>query len=182
MICNPRRVGELFRRAQAVRAILFDIDGVFTDGYIIYDSEGREIKHFNCLDGQAIKMARLGGLKTGIISARESEAIRIRARELHIDGLRLGRHDKLAACRELQKELNLREEEICFVGDDLPDIPVLERVGLPVAVANAAVAVKARCPFYTRREGGRGAIREVVEFVLHARGELESVVEQVISP
>ena len=179
MICAPELVSEMFRRARQIRALLFDVDGVFTDGKIIYTTDGKEIKQYDAHDGLGIKMAQTADLLTGIISARESEAIRIRAADLKIDILYLGRYDKLNAYHDFQKTYQLKDEEICFVGDDLPDIPVLLAVGFPVAVENASEPVKQAARFVTKYPGGQGAIREVVEFILHAQQKREQVIKQL---
>jgi len=178
VICPPHLSQELFRRAAGIKAIALDVDGVFTDGHIIYNVEGQETKMYNAHDGHGIRMAGWAGIEMAIISARESNAIRVRATELGIPHLYLGRFDKYNAFTTLCQTLQLPEEAFCFVGDDLPDIAVFERVGLPVAVQNATLRVKDATPFHTRRNGGEGAIREVVEFVLHAQGRLESEFER----
>ncbi len=177
MICDPSLSQELFRRAAQVRVITFDIDGVFTNGRIVYDTREEEIKLFDAHDGFGIKLAHHAGLQTAVISARESKAIRHRMRELHVENLYLGRFDKLNAFKALSEDLGMDREQYCFVGDDMPDIPVLEQVGFPVAVNNAMVEVKATARCSTRKAGGRGAIREVIEFVLHAQGRLNEVQE-----
>ncbi len=179
MICAPEQVAELFRRAQKIQAVLLDVDGVFTNGEIVYTSGDEEIKHYDAHDGLGIKMAQTAGLLVGIISARESKAIRRRAADLKIDILYLGRYDKLNAYLEFQKAYPLPDEAVCFVGDDLPDIPVLQQVGLPVAVRNASLPVKQAARFVTKRPGGRGAVREVIEFILHARGQLEETIQRL---
>ena len=122
-----------------------------------------------------IKLAHHAGLKTAVISARESKAIRHRMGELHVENLYLGRFDKLNAFRALSDDLGIDARQYCFVGDDLPDIPVLQQVGLPVAVRNAMPEVKEAARFSTRKAGGRGAVREVIEFILHAQGRLNDV-------
>ncbi|RMG61058.1 MAG: hypothetical protein D6715_14345 [Calditrichaeota bacterium] len=178
MYCLPQHSRDLWRRARLVRAIFMDVDGVLTAGEIAYDTRQQELKIFNALDGQGIKLARMAGLALGLISARESEAIRYRAGELGIPHLYLGVKDKLAAFQQASKALQLPGEAFCFIGDDLPDLPVLNRVGLPVAVANAAWSIQDQVPFRTRRRGGQGAVREVIEFVLHAQNRLEAILGQ----
>ncbi|RMF61990.1 MAG: 3-deoxy-D-manno-octulosonate 8-phosphate phosphatase [Calditrichaeota bacterium] len=179
MICPVPRVGEMFRRARNVEALLFDVDGVFTDGKIIYTTTGEEIKHYDAHDGQGVKIAQAAGLRVGMISARESDAIRVRAADLKIEILYLGRYDKLNALTEFIDTYEIEASRICFMGDDLPDIPVLEQVGFPVAVQNAVAAVKETTPFHTTRQGGRGAVREVVEFILYARGIRDEMMEKM---
>ncbi len=174
------QISEAFaERARKIEVILMDCDGVLTSGHIVYDSNGVEIKHFNAHDGLGIKMARLAGLKTGIISMRDSGTIRTRAKELGYDFLYLGRMDKCTAFADLSRKLGLEPEKFCFVGDDLPDVPVMQQVGLPVAVQNAVDIVKQHAFYVTRKKGGEGAIREIVELILYARGSLKESIEKI---
>ena len=175
MFCLPQHSRDLWRRARGIQAVFMDVDGVLTAGEIAYNTRQEELKIFNALDGQGIKLAQLAGLELGLISARESPAIRYRAAELGIPHLFLGVHDKLAAFREAQKQLSLSPEVFCFLGDDLPDLPVLKQVGLPAVVAHAAAPLLEQMPFRTRRAGGQGAVREVIEFILHAQKRLDEI-------
>ena len=147
---------EVIECAKRIKVVLMDVDGVLTQGFIVYDSNGLEIKHFNAHDGLAIKLAKLSGLKTGIISVRESGTIRHRADELGMDYLYLGQYGKLGAFLELKEKLNMESDRFCFIGDDLPDIPVMKEVGLAVAVKNAlpnptAEAVSVSVPAVVRK-------------------------------
>ncbi|OPX34913.1 hypothetical protein B1H10_02470 [candidate division KSB1 bacterium 4484_188] len=160
---------QVIERAKKIRVILMDVDGVMSDGKIVYDSNGVEIKHFDAHDGLGIKLAKLAGLKTGVISARESETIRKRAAELGMDFLYLGSFKKLDAFHKLQKKLNLPPENFCFIGDDLPDIPVLREVGLAIAVGNATEMTRNNVHYTTRNSGGSGAVREAIELILDAQ-------------
>lgn len=179
MYCLPELVAEMWQRAKNVKVILMDVDGVLTNMEIAYSSAGKEIKYFNAHDGLGIRLVHEAGLKTGLISARESEAIRIRAKELGIHFLYLGKYDKLKSYEELKKQTGLKDENFCFIADDLPDIPVLFRAGFPVAVGNASLQAKETARFITKRDGGRGAVREVMEFILHTQGKLEHVLDYV---
>jgi len=170
---------EIQRRAQEVEVILMDVDGVLTAGMIVYDSNGVEIKHFNAHDGLGIKLAKLAGLFTGIISMRDSQTIRKRADEIGIDFLFLGRIDKLTAFKTLRNKLKLPPGKFCFIGDDLPDIPVLRQVGLAVAVKNAVDMVKENAHYITGKPGGEGAVREVIEMVLGAQNKLEESINKL---
>jgi 3-deoxy-D-manno-octulosonate 8-phosphate phosphatase (KDO 8-P phosphatase) len=170
---------DITKRAKKIKVILMDVDGVMTRGMIVYDSNGLEIKHFNAHDGLGIKLALLAGLKTGIISARESGTIRTRANELKMDYLYLGRDKKLNAFHELQRESNFKAEEFCFIGDDLPDIPVLKQVGFAVAVKNASSMTKEAAHYITRIQGGEGAVREVVEIILNAQEKLDQAIAKL---
>ncbi len=166
-------------RAQKIKVILMDVDGVLTRGDIAYDSNGLEVKHFNAHDGLGIKLARLAGLKTGIISSRESGTIRVRAKELRMDYLYLGHDVKINAFKDLQEKLSLNSEEFCFIGDDLPDIPVIREVGLGVEVKNATEMTRENAHLVTSSNGGDGAVREVVELILRSRNLLDKTVEKV---
>lgn len=165
-------VDEVLRRARAVRLAIFDVDGVMTDGTLYIGAEGEAFKAFNILDGHGVKMLQAAGVATAIISGRSSPAVLRRAAELAIPHVVQGASDKVAAFDRLRASLGLGEEACAFVGDDLPDLPVMERCGLAVAVANAVESVKAAAHYTTRAPGGRGAVREFCELVLRARGQL----------
>ena len=170
---------DVLNRARCIKVILMDVDGVMTAGKIVYDSRGVEIKHFNAHDGLAIKLARAAGLKTGIVSSRESGTIRTRAAELKMDYLYLGRYDKLPALRELQEAIQVQSENICFIGDDLPDIPIMKEVGLAVAVNNATEMTKSFAHYVSQKPGGEGAVREVVEIILESQDMLEHAINKI---
>ena len=163
---------ELRERARGVRLALFDVDGVFTDGTVYIGPGGEQVKAFNILDGHGVKMLQRAGIATAIISGRSSEAVAWRARELAIEHVVQGCSDKVAAFEDLAAKLGVSEQQCAFVGDDLPDLPVMRRCGLAVAVANAVEAVKRGAHYVTRAHGGRGAVREFCELVLEARGQL----------
>jgi 3-deoxy-D-manno-octulosonate 8-phosphate phosphatase (KDO 8-P phosphatase) len=163
---------ELTRRARAIRLAVFDVDGVMTDGTIFIGAQGETFKAFNILDGHGVKMLQSAGVATAIISGRSSEAVARRAAELAIEHVVQGSRDKTAAFDALIATLALSAEQCAFVGDDLPDLPVMRRCGLAVAVANAADAVKAAAHYVTRASGGKGAVREFCELVLRAQGQL----------
>ncbi|MGE0356787.1 MAG: KdsC family phosphatase [Burkholderiales bacterium] len=160
-------------RARAVRLALFDVDGVLTDGRLYYGPSGEAMKAFHILDGHGLKMLARSGVATGLLSGRHSEATAARARELGIAHVILGADDKLAHFERLRGELGLEASQCAFVGDDLPDLPVLARCGLAVAVANAVPEVKALAHLVTRAAGGEGAVREACEFVMRAQETLE---------
>ena len=176
----PEVPSEIIEKAKKITTILMDVDGVLTRGDIVYDSNGLEIKHFNAHDGMGIKLARVAGLKTGIISARESGTIRHRASELKMHFLYLGREKKFPAFKELQNDEGVSPDNCCFIGDDLPDIAVLNAVGLAVAVRNATPLTRQNADYVTRFGGGEGAVREVVEIILHSQNLLESTIRKVI--
>lgn len=157
-----------------------DVDGVLTDGRIylqsLPDGSAVEMKAFNAYDGAGLKMVRACGIRTGIITGRESAATSRRAREMAMDFVYQKRAEKLPAYREILRRAKLEDAEVAYVGDDLPDLPLLASVGLAVAVANAAPEVKRAAHYVTRRAGGDGAIREVVELLLRAQGQWAAAV------
>jgi len=165
------------QRAARVRAIIFDVDGVLTDGGLIYHADG-ESKVFNVRDGHGVVMARLAGLKTAFLTGRSSEVVRRRAAELKIDALREGVIRKGAALAELLSALGVRPEHTCYAGDDLVDLPVMQQVGFPVTVADAVPEVRAAASWIAPSRGGQGAAREIIEFVLRASGQWEDVVKR----
>jgi 3-deoxy-D-manno-octulosonate 8-phosphate phosphatase (KDO 8-P phosphatase) len=162
-------------RARKVRVLLMDVDGVLTDGTVYLQSFPGEIalemKAFHSQDGAGLKLARIAGLRTGIITGRESAATTRRAQENGMEFVYQGREEKSASYDDILRRANVREDEVAFVGDDLPDLPVLRRVGLAVAVANAVPEVKAAAHLVTKRQGGEAAVREVIEFILKAQGK-----------
>ena len=158
-------------RVQKLKLLLMDVDGVLTDGRLYYTEEGERIKVFNVHDGLGIKLLQRAGISTGVISGRESEALRNRLLELGIEEIYMGKFQKDGVLEEIMRKKDLSPEEIGFVGDDLVDIPVLKKVGFPVAVRNAPEIVKSHAVYITLREGGMGVVREVVELILRLRGD-----------
>jgi 3-deoxy-D-manno-octulosonate 8-phosphate phosphatase (KDO 8-P phosphatase) len=165
----------LIARAKKIRVLLMDVDGVLTDGHIWLlsrrDGTASEIKGFSAYDGAGLKLARAAGLRTGVITGRESTALEQRARECEIEFVYQHRATKLGALEEILRITGADSGEVAYVGDDLPDIPVLQRVGLAVAVSNAVPEVKRAAHFVTSRAGGDGAIREVIELIVKAQGK-----------
>ncbi|MGE5094635.1 MAG: KdsC family phosphatase [Betaproteobacteria bacterium] len=159
-------------RARAVRLAIFDVDGVMTDGTLYIGGQGEAFKAFNILDGHGVKMLQSAGVATAIISGRSSDAVARRAAELSIAHVVQGAGDKVAAFEALLARLGVEPAACAFVGDDLPDPPVMRRCGFAVAVANAVEAVKSAAHYVTRASGGRGAVREFCELVLRAQGQL----------
>jgi len=166
---------DLTERARTVRLAIFDVDGVLTDGTVWIGPEGEEFKAFNILDGHGIKMLQAAGVDTAILSGRESQAVVRRAGELSIRHVVQGAGDKVAAFERLLGQVRCTAEACAFVGDDLPDLEVMQRCGLAVATANAVDAVKAAAHYVTRAHGGRGAVREFCDLVLAARAQLGGV-------
>jgi 3-deoxy-D-manno-octulosonate 8-phosphate phosphatase (KDO 8-P phosphatase) len=164
---------EILKKASKIKFLLLDVDGVLTDGKIIIDSQNNEIKHFNVLDGMGIKLLQKIGVEIGIISSRFSLAIEHRAKELGIEVLIQGELKKLEAYEKLLKEKNLKDEEVAYIGDDWVDIPILKRVGLAIGVPNAWYPVNEYVDYVTKYPGGNGAVREVCDLILKAKGKWE---------
>jgi 3-deoxy-D-manno-octulosonate 8-phosphate phosphatase (KDO 8-P phosphatase) len=156
-----------------VRLAVFDVDGVMTDGTLYISRVGEMFKAFNILDGHGVKMLQEAGVQTAIISGRESEAVEYRAKELAIKHVVLGAKDKLAAFEKLRASLEVDAAACSFMGDDLPDLPVMRACGFAVSVPNGCEAVRSAAHYVTRAEGGRGAVREFCDLVLRARGARE---------
>lgn len=156
-------------RARAVRLAIFDVDGVMTDGTLYIGAEGESFKAFNILDGHGMKMLQGAGIATAIISGRSSRAVERRAAELAVAHVVQGSADKVAAFEELRRGLGVDAAACSFMGDDLPDLPVMRLCGFAVAVANAVAEVKESAHYVTRAQGGQGAVREFCELVLRAR-------------
>ncbi|MFV1967647.1 MAG: KdsC family phosphatase [Pirellulaceae bacterium] len=165
-------------RCKNVALILSDVDGVMTDGGIIFDNEGIETKRFHIRDGLGVKLWQRAGYRFGILTARSSHIVKLRAGELGVDLLRQGFEDKYPVASQIMSELELEAGQVCYIGDDLLDLPVMQHVGWSVAVADAAEEVRAAADFVTERAGGQGAVRETVEMVLKAKGQWEDVVRR----
>lgn len=168
---------KLEQRMQGIRMILSDVDGVLTDGGIIYDNQGVESKRFHVRDGFGIKLWMQAGHSFGILTARSSHIVRVRAAELQIPIVRQGFEDKLPVAQQVIAEAGLQPAEVCYIGDDLPDIPVMRMVGLAAAVADAAPEVRQAAHITIDRPGGGGAVRMLIETILEAQkrwGELRA--------
>ena len=166
-------------RARRVELILMDVDGVLTDGRILLVPDGRggthEVKMFDVQDGVGITFVHRVGLRTGIITGRTSESVAARAKELSMEIVEQGTWNKLETYEKVRAAVKLDDSQIAFIGDDLQDLPILRRVGFAVGVANARPEVKEVCHLITEREGGRGAVREALEFILRAQEKWEKI-------
>jgi 3-deoxy-D-manno-octulosonate 8-phosphate phosphatase (KDO 8-P phosphatase) len=156
--------------ARAARLIIFDVDGVLTDGGLFYGDDGEEYKAFNSRDGHGIKMLRASGVDAAIITGRTSRVVAHRARNLGIARIIQGAEDKLVSYQHLLAEVGLTPEETAYMGDDLVDLPVMRRCGLAITVPEAPIEVRERAHLITRQSGGRGAAREACEFIMRAQG------------
>lgn len=169
---------EILERARKISLVLMDVDGVLTDSRIFMFSGGTEGRGFSARDGHGIRMGQRGGLMFGILSGRESSVVTDRAEELYITEIHQGLFDKLERYREILERLQLSDEAVCYIGDDLVDVPVMRRVGLAVAPAGSEEEVLRVAHWVTRRSGGEGAVREVVDLLLHVKGKWETVTER----
>lgn len=165
---------DAIERARAVKLVIFDVDGIMTDGTLYLADDGQEYKGFNSLDGHGLKMLKSTGVELGIITGRSSQVVVQRARNLGISHLHQGAHDKLEVYRQLLGDLGLAPEQTAFMGDDVVDLPVMRRAGLAITVPAAPDLVKAHSHYVTRREGGRGAVREACEFIMRAQGSFDA--------
>lgn len=172
---------EVNQRAKKVKMLILDIDGVMTDGRIIYDSRGNELKCFSVLDGMGFALLGQTKIKVALITAKASQAALRRAREIGAVEVAQNAVDKLNAYRQILKKYQLKDENICFIGDDLLDCPVMKQAGLSVAVANACAEAKQLANYITRKEGGKGAVREVIEIILRAQGSWHKLTHRYLN-
>ena len=171
---------EHIERAKRLRLLLFDVDGVLTDGRLLLDSDGREAKLYHIRDGTGLVWARQSGLLTGVLSARASASTTERARQLGVSIVRQGADDKLKAYLEVLHEHNLTDADVAYMGDDVLDLPVLRRVGLASAPSDAVVDVRERVHWVSALSGGNGAVRELIEHVLRAQGRWNDLVSRFV--
>jgi 3-deoxy-D-manno-octulosonate 8-phosphate phosphatase (KDO 8-P phosphatase) len=195
-------------RARKIKLIIFDVDGVMTDGTIfLFPAPGGtsgastqehrdkmadkvgfgissatmlEAKGFNAHDGTGFSLARLGGLKAALITKRISETVALRARDLRIEHVYQGRQDKVSPFNEILEKEHLTAEQICYVGDDIIDLPVMRLCGLSIAVKNSRPEVLREAHYVTEHEGGKGAVRDAIEYILRAQGKLQQVIDDYI--
>lgn len=164
-----REISDIRRRAAKIKLLLLDVDGVLTDGKIYLGRRGEEVKAFHVRDGSALIRCRRAGVAVALISGRRTEAVDLRGRELGIDDIYQGVEDKVRVLEELLVRYSCRAEETAYIGDDLPDLPVMRRVGLSAAVADGHPALLAAADCVTARRGGEGAVMEVAEMILAGR-------------
>jgi 3-deoxy-D-manno-octulosonate 8-phosphate phosphatase (KDO 8-P phosphatase) len=177
---------EVLDRARKIKLFLMDVDGTLTDGSVNLislpnDGGVAEMKAFNSQDGAGLKLAHIMGIRTGFITGRKSPAVSQRAHELGVEFVYLGQATKTAAFEECLQKASVQPDEVAYMGDDLPDMPVAKRAGLAVAVANAAPELKAVSHYVTSRGGGEGSAREVVELILKAQGRWEEAVPRALA-
>ncbi|EEG84873.1 MULTISPECIES: 3-deoxy-manno-octulosonate-8-phosphatase KdsC [Proteus] len=164
---------QIIKKAEKIQLLICDVDGVMSDGLIYMGNNGEELKAFNVRDGYGIRCLLTSGIEVAIITGRQSKLLEDRAKTLGITYLYQGQHNKLLAYQQLLDTLNLKPEQTAYIGDDLIDLPVMEKVGLSVAVADAHPLLTPRANYVTRIAGGRGAVRELCDLILLAQGRLE---------
>lgn len=167
----------LEQRCRPIRLILSDVDGVLTDGGIVFNNQGIEVKRFHVRDGMGIRLWQKAGCRFGIITHRSSNIVKMRMAELGIEIVRQGVENKLKALQDLLSELRLTPSQACYIGDDLPDLPTVRAVGLGVAVADACAELREAAHHVTTLSGGAGAVRETIELILKAQGRWEDIIQ-----
>ncbi|MDO4226660.1 HAD family hydrolase [Neisseria sp.] len=171
---------ELQARAAAVKLLIMDVDGVLTDGRIFIRDNGEEIKSFHTLDGHGLKMLQATGVQTAIITGRDAPSVGVRVRQLGIGHYYKGIHDKRAAYVQLRAEAGVEEHECAFIGDDVVDLPVMVRCGLPVAVPEAHWFTLQHAAYVTQKSAGNGAVRELCDLIMQAQGTLEAALQEYV--
>ena len=179
---TPKISPALKKRAAQIKLLLMDVDGTMTDGGVLLlsqpDGSALEIKKFDAHDGQGLTLAHTAGIRTGCITGRESPALLRRAREMKMDYVYMKIPLKMPAYEEILIKAGLKDAEVAYVGDDLPDIPILKRVGLAVAVGDAVADVKEIAHYTTKAQAGRGAIREAIELILKSKGIWDELIDK----
>ena len=163
-------------KAKKIKLLILDVDGVLTDGKLFFDHQGNEYKSFHARDGHGIKLLRQTGVEVAVISGRKSNSVALRMKNLGIEHVYQGHENKRAAFNEVIEKIGITSEQAAHVGDDLLDLPIMIRVGLSIAVADANFAVKQRADWCTTLPGGHGAVREVCDFIMQAQGHFDEIV------
>lgn len=169
---------EIQEIAKNIRLLILDVDGVLTDGSIILDNDGNELKAFHVRDGHGIKMLEKAGIRVAIITGRHSKVVERRAHELGITEVYQKCHIKSAAYEHLIEKMRINDKEVAYIGDDIVDIPIFRRVGLSVAVADATEETKAEAMLVTKNKGGRGAVREICDLILKSNGKWKELLDE----
>jgi 3-deoxy-D-manno-octulosonate 8-phosphate phosphatase (KDO 8-P phosphatase) len=167
-------------KAKAIRLLILDVDGVLTTGVIYYGSDGREMKGFHIHDGLGIKLLQKTGVIVAVISGKNSESVSLRLKDLNIRYAYLGQDNKLPAYEDLKQKLQIEDHEIAYMGDDLPDLPLLRRAGLAITVPQAPAIIQQHVDFITKIKAGKGAAREACEFIMDAQGHYKSVLQSYL--
>jgi 3-deoxy-D-manno-octulosonate 8-phosphate phosphatase (KDO 8-P phosphatase) len=172
---------KLEQRCEHIELILADVDGVLTAGDIVFNNQGIETKQFHIRDGLGVRLWQRAGYKFGLITSRSSHVVKIRAAELKIEIVRQTAEDKLPVAQEILESLGLAPHQVCYIGDDLPDLPVIRTVGLGVAVADACDEVRSAAHHVTKLGGGCGAVRETIEIILKAQRRWDDLIQKYTS-
>lgn len=167
---------KIIEKAKKIKLLLLDVDGVLTDGRIVYDSRGNDMKFFDVHDGLGVYLLKKAGIPTVLITAKGSRAIKPRAKDMKVDAVYADVSPKTSVLDKILKNYRVTTDEVCFVGDDLVDLGLLKRVGFPVAVSNASLEIKQAACYITSQQGGRGAVREVAELLLKSQGMWEEAI------
>lgn len=170
----------IIEKASLIRLLILDVDGVLTSGTIYYGNQHQEIRGFNVLDGLGIKLLQKSGILVGVISAKQSEAVARRLADLEVAHVYLGQANKLPAYEAIKQELSLTDEQIAYMGDDLPDLPLLKRAGLAITVPNSTPIMQQHVDITTVKPGGEGAVREICDFIMKAQNKYDSMVESYL--
>jgi len=171
---------KLIEKARSIKLVIFDVDGVLTDGSLFYGDDGLEYKAFNSQDGHGMKMLQSSGVDIGIITGRTSDVVKYRMENLGIEHVYQGQLDKLPAFIKLTQKLKVDAEEVAYVGDDVVDLPIMIRVGLAITVQEGHDLAKKHAHWICQKPAGRGAAREICEMIMQAQGNLEPMLEEYL--
>lgn len=170
----------VLEKAKSIRLLILDVDGVLTSGLVYYGTQGFEMRGFHLHDGLGMKLLQQAGVKIAVISGKNSEVVARRLKELHVEHAYLGHEDKRHAYTELKQILQLKDSEIAYMGDDLPDLPLLRQAGLAITVPQAPDVIRQHVDLTTKKPGGEGAVREVCELIMTAQDRYESVLQSFL--
>lgn len=173
-------MNQVLHLAEKIKLVIFDVDGVLTDGKLYLDGQGIETKAFYAHDGIGIKLLQHGGIEVAIITARQSQLVDIRMKSLAIKYVYQGVKNKFSVYSDLKDKLNLKKEQVCMVGDDLPDLKIIKDCGLGVSVANGQSIVRAHADYVTQKQGGDGAARELCQLILKAQHKLANLQQEYL--
>jgi 3-deoxy-D-manno-octulosonate 8-phosphate phosphatase (KDO 8-P phosphatase) len=171
---------QVTEQAKKIRLLILDVDGVLTTGALYYGNNDFEMRGFHIHDGLGIKLLQKANIKVAIISGKKSEMVERRMKDLNIEHAYLGHENKLPAYEDIKKKLQIADHEIAYMGDDLPDLPILRRVGFPISVPTAPKIIQQHVAYITKIKPGKGAVREVCELILEAQGQLQSVLQSYL--
>jgi 3-deoxy-D-manno-octulosonate 8-phosphate phosphatase (KDO 8-P phosphatase) len=175
-------MNDIFEKAKNIELVIFDIDGVMTDGSLFMGDNGEEYKAFNSQDGHGMRMLQEGGVRAAVITGRSSQVVKHRMKDLGVSLIYQGYRDKRPAFESLLQAVALKPDQVAYVGDDVVDLPIMTQVGLSIAVQDAHPYVKQHAHWITPRNGGRGAVRDVCEMMLEARGQLADKLASYLQP